>query len=102
MKDTDIKPNVRRAVKERDAQEYGYTRCVYCGTPYFIEIAHYVSRGRGGKGIPENLVCLCSYCHRMLDNGSDIERMRDIKRTIENHLRSKYKDWDELNLGGRR
>lgn len=101
MRGTEISPKVRRIVLERDSQ-WGCPCCIYCGSPYHIEIAHYVSRGRGGYGIPQNLVCLCSHCHRNLDNGSDIEYMRDIKRRVESYLREHYEDWDEMELGGRR
>jgi len=102
MKDTDISPAVRKIVRDREERNFGWTCCIYCGYPYRVEIAHYVPRSRGGKGIPENLVCLCPHCHRHLDNGSDIEYTRSIKRRVESYLREQYPDWDKIDLGGRR
>lgn len=91
---TDIPRSVRNRVRARDSIE-GTPCCVYCGSPRTIELAHYVSRARGGMGIETNLVCLCSRCHAILDNGSDRLMQRDIKEVIEWWLKDCYPEWSE-------
>lgn len=87
---TDIDGKSREAVHRRD----GY-RCVYCGrADKPIELAHFVSRSRGGKGIPQNLISLCIDCHRNYDG----ELHSEMKDFLENFLRSKYKGWDEKDI----
>lgn len=62
----DISPSVRREVRERDGG-----RCIICGSTNGIQIAHYISRGRLGLGIPQNLACMCHICHAEMDNGTN-------------------------------
>lgn len=100
MRPTDISPSVRRVVYERDSFD-GQPCCVYCGRPDGIQIAHYVSRGRGGKGVPENLVCLCYECHSIMDNGSNLKESREIKDYVREYLKAYYEPrggWDEKSL----
>lgn len=86
----DISPSVRLKVLERDD-----CRCVLCGIKNNLQIAHYVSRARNGLGIPENLVTLCYKHHFQYDNGKfHIE----IKKRIEDYLKARYPDWDNINL----
>lgn len=56
-----IPPSIRRAVLSRDGH-----RCTTagCGATAFLEVHHVVPRSRGGGNAPENLVTLCSACHR--------------------------------------
>lgn len=58
-----VGPKLRRLVLERD----GY-RCQApgCGRSAFLEIHHRVPVARGGATVVENLVVLCSACHRGL------------------------------------
>jgi 5-methylcytosine-specific restriction endonuclease McrA len=58
-----IPPAVRRQVLAR----YRH-RCQGrgCGRSLYLEVHHKVPRARGGSNEPENLICLCSACHRML------------------------------------
>ena len=97
MRKTDISSKVRRIVLERDSVD-GAPCCIYCGAPRGIQIAHFVSRGRGGKGVPENLACLCYRCHAALDNGSDIQKAKDIKAVFRDHLTRLYPGWNEEDL----
>ncbi|MCK4304678.1 MAG: HNH endonuclease, partial [Candidatus Eisenbacteria sp.] len=57
-----IPPSVRRAVMERD----GY-RCQApgCTNTHFLEVHHRLPRANGGSNHPENLVTLCSRCHKL-------------------------------------
>jgi len=59
---TTIPPRVRREVLARDRY-----RCQApgCGRTRFLEVHHKVPRNRGGSNQPENLVTLCSSCHRL-------------------------------------
>ncbi len=85
----DISSKVRLAVGKRD----NYS-CIICGS-YNIQIAHYISRARGGLGIPENLACLCPHCHYEYDNG---KLHNEIKKAFEDHLRQHYPNWDNKKL----
>lgn len=86
-KNTDIDSQSRREVHERD----GF-RCVYCGrTDKPIELAHFISRSRGGKGVPQNLVSLCIDCHRLFD-GTGRGEMREF---IEDYFKAHYSDWND-------
>ena len=91
---TDIRPDVRTTVMQRDSID-GHPCCIYCGSPRYLEIAHYVPRSRGGMGVPENLAVLCTKCHRALDNGSDISLARDIKEVFRFWLAFNYPNWNE-------
>jgi 5-methylcytosine-specific restriction endonuclease McrA len=41
-----------------------------CGHTQFLEVHHRVPRAQGGGNDPENLVCLCAACHRLLHDGN--------------------------------
>lgn len=86
----DISPSVRREVRERDGG-----RCIICGSTNGIQIAHYISRGRLGLGIPQNLACMCHICHAEMDNG---KHHIAYQNAFEKHLRENYSDWDEHDL----
>lgn len=53
--------------------------------------AHFISRAKGGLGIPENIVTLCRACHHEFDNGIDREYYCD---RIERYLKKIYPDWN--------
>lgn len=87
---TDIDGKSRKEVHERDG-----LRCVYCGkTNQPIELAHYISRARGGLGVPENLVSLCIFCH----DGYEGERREEIRPFLREYLKSCYPNWNEDKL----
>lgn len=91
----DISKKVRAEVKERD-----HSRCIWCGKFIaFPQLCHYISRGSGGLGIPENLVCGCADCHREADQGLHTQR---YKQAMREHLKRCYPDWDESKLRYRR
>lgn len=84
-KATDITPKVRAIVKRRDN-----FRCVYCNSPYAIQLAHvFVNRAHGGLGVEQNLVCLCIEHHMALDNGR-IEKSQPIQKVVEFYLNNLY------------
>lgn len=97
-KSTDISMAVKKKVFERDKG-----RCVVCGNTYNVmPNAHYIPRSKGGLGIEQNIVTLCTMmttnkCHHRYDNGSKPEH-EFIKTKIKRYLMSKYDDWNEDNL----
>ena len=89
-KSTAINGISRKTTHEPD----GY-RCVYCGrTDRPIELAHFISRTRGGLGVPKNLISLCGDCHRDYDGA----RHSEIQPFLAEYLKSKYPDWNENDL----
>lgn len=90
---TSISPLVRNRVYQRDAYD-GRPCCVKCGNPYGVEVHHYIERSRGGMGIEENLVCLCTRCHQHYHNTGD----KELKEFIKTYLSNKYEGWDEKKL----
>lgn len=101
-KATDIPQKVKQAVWERDGG-----RCVVCGCRRNVmPNAHFISRAKGGLGIEENIVTLCTeftenQCHRKYDFGSREEK-EEIGEKIEAYLKSKYPNWDKEKLTYRR
>lgn len=83
---TGISPAVWRECWERDGGI-----CRHCGKGGVLQAAHYVSRARGGMGIPTNLVMLCPECHREADQGDG----KEIKREMREYLESMYPLWSE-------
>lgn len=94
---------VRVRVRKRDGG------CIFCRTNSFAicatkdcfeykntrtEIMHYISRGRGGLGIEENLAEGCIYHHRQLDQGDG----KELRAYFKEYLMSQYPDWDEEKL----
>jgi 5-methylcytosine-specific restriction endonuclease McrA len=55
----------RRKVLERDGA------CVVCGATEHLEAHHVVAARHGGATSPENLVVLCSDCHREAERLGD-------------------------------
>ena len=89
----DIPKKVKDIVWERDRY-----RCVICGSPMAMPNAHYISRAKGGLGIEQNIVTLCTFagnnCHYKYDFGTAEERA-EIKEKIKNYLKDQYLDWNE-------
>lgn len=92
MKGTDIPPNVRKAVYERDSFD-GAPCCIRCGRPY-PQVHHFIERSRGGLGIEENLVCLCERCHYDLHN----RQYKEMTEFVREYLSARYEGWDEKKL----
>ena len=86
----DISKKVKDIVWERDGH-----RCIICGSFQAMPNSHYIRRSQGGLGIEENIVTMCSRCHREYDQGSE---RRAIEAITEKYLRSKYPNWDRENL----
>ena len=91
-KATNITQKTKQIVWERDNQS-----CIICGkTGYGVmPNSHYISRSNGGLGIEQNIVTLCSNCHRTYDQST---KHNEYKEFIKNYLQSKYADWNEADL----
>lgn len=50
----------RKAIYRRDGFQ-----CSICGSSGYLQIHHYIHRGKGGNDSPHNLITLCSDCHAM-------------------------------------
>lgn len=84
-----ISPAVKKAVYERDNG-----MCVWCGKPG-DPVAHYISRAQGGLGIEENILTLCSECHRRYDQS---HHRQDMWEVFREYLMENYPGWDEKDL----
>ena len=96
-KATDIPMSVKQKVWERDGG-----RCIVCGNTAAMPNAHYIPRSKGGLGIEENIVTLCTsmtpnHCHERFDKGTAKER-EQLRNIIRNYLKRKYKNWNEDDL----
>jgi 5-methylcytosine-specific restriction endonuclease McrA len=92
--------DIPKAVKDRVwARDKG--RCIVCGCPTAMPNAHYISRAKGGLGVEQNIVTLCTEfgngCHRQYDFGPR-EIREEIGSRIRDYLMSHYPDWDEGKL----
>lgn len=94
----DISQAVKKKVFERDSG-----CCIICGNNYNVmPNAHYIPRSKGGLGIEQNIVTLCTEltenkCHRKFDFGTAEER-EEIGEKIREYLMSIYPEWNEEDL----
>lgn len=94
----DIPQKVKLQVFLRDNGQ-----CVICHNKHNVmPNAHFIPRSKGGLGIEENIVTLCTEltknkCHRRFDNGSKEER-EELGNKIEKYLKSKYPNWNKEKL----
>ena len=96
-KATDISQAVKAIVWERDGG-----RCILCGSRCAMPNAHYISRARGGLGVEQNIVTLCTQfapnrCHDRYDNGTRAER-EEMRQRIWAYLQTKYPGLREEDL----
>lgn len=95
---TDISQKVKQDVWERDGG-----CCVVCGyNRNVMPNAHFIPRSKGGLGIEQNVVTLCTdltpnKCHSKFDFGTKEER-EAIGLKIENYLSTIYMNWDKESL----
>jgi predicted HNH restriction endonuclease len=85
----------RKAIYRRD----GY-RCALCDSSQYLQVHHYIPRGRGGSNSPHNLVTLCHVCHgqvhglHMIDSPDEITQ-EEIEQLIVEYLADYYApDWN--------
>lgn len=80
-----ISSNVKKKVYERDGG-----CCIFCGMQGLPE-AHVVPRSKGGRGIEQNIVTVCRFCHYKMDQTNHREEM--IAKA-EEYLESIYSSED--------
>ena len=83
----------RKEIYRRDGFQ-----CALCGSSRYLQLHHYIPRGKGGKDTPHNLITLCSSCHGLAHgyNPNDFPDMRqeDIEQLILEYLADEYMpDW---------
>lgn len=93
-KATDISKDVRIAVINRDTPTT-LPQCIFCGSVYNLQIAHFIPRSAGGLGIKENLACACLVCHSKLDQST---YRKPMLVQFERYLRRCYPDWNQDKL----
>lgn len=86
----DIPLSVKKKVWKRDGE-----KCIVCWDREAMPNSHFISRAQGGLGIEENIVTLCSRCHKNFDQTVNRPEYRDFIRA---YLKSKYPCWNEENL----
>lgn len=96
-KATDIPESVKQRVWERDGG-----RCIICGSHIAMPNAHYIPRSKGGLGIEQNVITLCTnitpnHCHERFDKGTAKER-EQLRKMIKDYLQERYNDWSEDKL----
>lgn len=90
---------VKEAVAKRDACD-GHPCCILCGrpaptsSPLAYSCAHYISRAQGGRGIEENILTLCPWCHKDYDG----EQRNALRPILARHLKDHYENWNEGEL----
>ena len=82
----EITMEVKRVVHERDSG-----CCIYCGKQA-VDIMHFISRGRLGLGIKENLACGCRECHAKYDHSGE---KKEYEKKFRNYLNSLYPDFED-------
>lgn len=89
---TNIELSTKKKVYERDGGN-----CILCGilTDVPHASAHVVPRSKGGLGIEQNIVTLCTLCHYYLDQ--TVSR-KMLMEKVEKYLKSKYPDWNPETL----
>lgn len=67
-KDRDFAEAWRKASRGniKEIRKLGY--CQICGSRRNLEVHHIRTRGAGGRDVPENLVLLCAYHHRLVQD----------------------------------
>ena len=91
---------VKEEVADRDSFD-GHPCCILCGLPAPVNnrlafsCAHYISRAQGGLGVEENVLTLCTECHRRYDQTTERAMLKPF---FGRYLKEHYPDWDESKL----
>lgn len=93
-----IPPKVKKAVWNRQEG-----RSIWSGRPITIDecCCHYVSRGRSGMGIEENIVGLTYEEHQIFDlnlPGDYRDLQEKMRLKAREHLMQSYPGWNENDL----
>ena len=91
----DISLDVRKKVYERSGG-----KCETCGDwcdDMGYSNSHYISRGRLGLGIEQNILHQCYECHYAMDHKGGEEHFRVMEKA-KAYLMNYYDDWNEDDL----
>lgn len=88
-KATSIPKNIKMIVWERDDH-----KCIFCKkyVDWKYANSHYIKRSQNGKGIEENIMTNCDYCHTLFEESEQREKMKEFAK---NYLMDKYDYWNE-------
>lgn len=89
-KATSIDKETREWVAIRDAG-----LCIFCGRQA-VDIMHYISRGRLGMGIEQNLACGCRECHMKYDHSSEKKEYEKRFKVYLDRCYPNFKDEDRI------
>ncbi len=85
----EISRETKYIVNKRD-----HSKCLLCGR--YVDVGgsccHLIPRSHGGLGIEQNILTLCSDCHREFDNGAG---RHEKYETLENYLKDCYPGWNK-------
>jgi len=76
--------NIPLSVRERVLERDGH-RCYICGRTKNLHLHHIIPRSQGGPHTEDNLITLCSGCHRSVESGDLEKAVRNcVRRAIAN------------------
>jgi 5-methylcytosine-specific restriction endonuclease McrA len=90
--------NLTNAQRKEIYRRDGF-QCAVCGSSRYLQIHHYIPRGKRGTDSPHNLITLCSDCHALahginLVGHVDLTKA-DMEQNIVEYLADMYApDWD--------
>lgn len=94
MKRTSTYANIPKDTRIRVYRREGY-RCALCDSTQYLQIHHYIPRGKGGSNSLHNLICLCHVCHAQA-HGTQMYDMLisvdDMEQYIVEYLSDIYAD----------
>lgn len=83
-----ISANLANGQRKHIYRRDGYT-CVCCGGTHYLQVHHYVPRGKGGTNHPHNLVTLCMYCHSLV-HGTKLQDIVDVTAEEVEQIMTEY------------
>jgi len=81
-----ISKEVRQEVVDRDGT------CIFCRKEA-VDIMHFISRGRLGLAIKENLACGCRECHTKYDHSGE---KKEYEKRFRSYLEQLYPGFEDL------
>ncbi len=90
--------NISNAARKAIYRREGFA-CALCGNPKHLQVHHVLKRSQGGKGNPQNLICLCAQCHALVHGTFKYPEgyitKEDAELAIIEYLADYYApDWD--------
>ena len=86
----DISDRTREVVLERDQHQ-----CRVCGQKYDLHLHHIIKRRYGGPHSADNLITLCSSCHRHIETGNLDYAIRKCKKNARRNYQGNDREKQE-------